>query len=148
MAGNTTTANLMQTAVNAAATLTAAFVNAGIAGDRSEAEGVFAGFRDSIFETLTAQPNEAPKGSSGGGSKGGSGGSSITPEEARGTELKHGKFAGETLGKVLGLSATEAAEYGYGEGDKSGRDYVKWLTTNDKNPFIQRRAKLLLPDEG
>lgn len=146
MAG-TTKANLMQTAVNAAASFVGALVGAGLIGDKAEAKSEFDAFRDDVFKTLEAQPSDAPSG--GGGYKkssggGGGGGSTLTVESALDTVINNGKFAGETVRKVLGLSASEAAEYGYGEGDKSGRDYIKWLSTNEKNPFMARRAALVL----
>jgi hypothetical protein len=145
MAGNTTTANLMQTAVNAASTLVAAYVGGGLIDSVEAAREAFNAERDAIFATLGAQPNEAPKSSGGSGS---SGGSSITVEDARNTEVKHGKFAGVLLGTVFDMPASKAAEYEYGEGDKSGKDYVRWLSGNDKNPFLQRRAKVLLEAAG
>lgn len=157
MAGNTTKANLMQTAVNAAATLTAAFVNGGLVSSIEDARAAFATERDSIFNLLEEQPNEAPKGAtSGGGSKGGGKKPSgytknddgsytfDSVEAALAVELKYGSFAGETIGKVLELSASDAAKYGYGEGDKTGRQYVEWLSGNEKGQFTMAAAKKVL----
>lgn len=145
MAG-TSKANLLQTAYNVAATVVSAEVQAGAAdGDiLARLDEVKATVFNDLVEVYASEPqaSSAPKKSWGGG--GGGGGGSISAEDAASTVIKHGKFDGITLGTLLDMSGEECASYGYGEGDKTGKQYVEWLSRNDKNPFMQRRAKVLL----
>jgi hypothetical protein len=147
----TTPANLMQTAINGAVTLTSAFVAAGFVSDIDEARSVFEKERDSIFETLGSQPNEQParasggSRSSGGGSKGSGGGKQFTADEARNIDLIFGKFKGVTLGELENMSASDTEEYGY---EKGGLAYLKYLANNDdpKGGFIKRAASAILEE--
>jgi hypothetical protein len=148
----TTPANLMQTAINGAVTLTSAFVTAGFVSDIDEARAAFEKERDAIFAKLQDQPNDQPvrAASSGGGSTSGSrsGGKQFTAEEARAIDLAFGKFKGVTLGELEGFDGDKCAEYGYGEGEKSGLGYLKYLANNDdpKGSFIKRAATAVLED--
>jgi hypothetical protein len=86
---------------------------------------------------------------SGGSSRKG-GKSSITLDDALSLELNFGAFEGETLETVLGLDADTADdEYGYGDGERDGRDYIAWLASDkNKNEFVQRRARIIADEEG
>lgn len=147
----TTPANLMQTAVNAATTLVAAYVNSGLITSIDDAKAEFATAKEDIFTILQAQPNDEPRaqrssGRSGAPSKGR--GKSFTPEEARAIDLAFGKFKGVTLGELENMTGSECAEYGYGEGEKSGLQYLKYLANNDdpKGSFIRAAATAVLED--
>lgn len=154
----TTDANLMQTAVNAATTLASAYVNAGLVSTIEEAKSAFDSERTSIFELLKAVPNaEAPRsgGSYGGQRRSGGGGGSVTAADARMVVLKFGKFGpadrvdgtrfeGFTLGELEAMSAEEAEKYKPGNGP--GVKYLEWLSKNEQNPFIAKRAKAILDD--
>lgn len=146
----TSKANLKQTAVNAATSLVAAYASAGLVSGVEQARAEFDAEVDRVFTALVAEYDEAAdaprprSGGGGGGRSSGGGGSSITVETARDTVLNYGKFAGVKLGVVFDMDGDATSEYGYGEGDKTGRDYVKWLAGNKENQFLQRRAKVLL----
>lgn len=84
------------------------------------------------------------KGGGQGRSFGGGGGKSLTPQSARETTLNFGAFKGLTLGEVFDMSAADAAGYGYGDGNKTGKQYVTWLSKNEDNKFMQDRAKVLI----
>ncbi len=145
MAG-TSKANLMQTAVNASTAFVSALVSAGLIGSIEDARTEVDAERARIFAVLDEQPAEAPRSSSGGGGapKSGGSGKGISVEDARDTVYNFGKFAGVKLGVILDMDGEKCAEYGYGEGEKSGKDYIKYLARNDQNGFIQKRAKVLL----
>lgn len=147
----TTSANLMQTAVNAATTLVAAYVTSGIITDIENAREAFGTERESIFKLLGEQPNDAPPArSTGGVSKpaGKGGGKQFTAAEGRAIDLAFGKFKGVTLGDLEDMDGAACAEYGYGEGEKSGLGYIKYLANNDdpKGDFIKRAATAVLED--
>ncbi len=82
-------------------------------------------------------------------SKGGGGGS-ITLDDALTMTLNYGAFEGETLADVLKLSADDCDDdYGYGDGERDGRDYIAWLASDrNKNDFVQRRARIIADEEG
>ena len=160
---------LRQTATNAAAQVVAALIEGGNIDDVETAANAVNEVADSIFAGLESvadadnavlaaeqgdEPAEKPKAKSGSSSsKPASKGSSssnkkdgFTAEQAREVELNYGKFAGETLGKVEELTADEAEEYGYENGD--GVAYIKWLATNKRNQFLMKAAKAILADRG
>ncbi|MES2156008.1 MAG: hypothetical protein V4510_12820 [bacterium] len=78
------------------------------------------------------------------------GNSSVSLDDALGMELNFGAFGGETMGNVLALSADDADEqYGYGDGERSGRDYITWLATDkNKNDYVRTRARVIADSEG
>lgn len=162
-----------QTAANAAAVLVSAFADK--FRDLSEAVEAYHELRTDIFEDLSkvveadnevfaaAEASETPKPRSGGGSKtrerktggggkrkGGGGGGSISLDDALNMELNFGAFEGETLGDVLKFSAEECDDdYGYGDGERDGEDYIAWLASDrNKNDFVQRRARIIADAEG
>lgn len=163
-----------QTAANAAATLVSAFEFKSF----DSAVEAYHTLRSEIFEDLgkvvdadnavfEAAENSSSNGSrskssdsgearsrktSGGGrskSKSGKGGG-ITLDDALNMELNFGVFEGETLGDVLKLTAEQCDDdYSYGDGEREGSDYIKWLAgSSNKNEFVQRRARLIADDEG
>lgn len=146
----TTPANLMQTSVNAATTLVSAYVQAGFVSSIDEAKAAFEAERASIFAILSEQPGEpvsAPTTRvSGGPTKGR--GKQFTAEEARGIALNFGKFKGVTLGELENLTGAECAEYGYGDGEKTGLQYLKYLANNDdpKADYMRRASTAVLDD--
>jgi hypothetical protein len=109
-------------------------------------------------EVEAATPAPAPKAS--GGSKGSSSrgrktgggkGGDITLEDALNLELTgRGVFAGETLRDVLSLSTEQCdSDYGYGDGEKDGRDYIAYLATErNKNGYTRERARIIADAEG
>jgi hypothetical protein len=162
-----------QTAANAAATVVAAFIETRVLDDFDSAVKVFADLRHELFEELAAivdADNEAfaaqggsdrparkssggsakRTGKTGGRSHGGGGKSSITLDDARTIELNFGAFKGVTLEDLLDITVDEAdEEYGYGDGERSGKDYIAWLASDsNKNKFIQQRARLVADDAG
>lgn len=156
-----------QTAVNAAATVAAG-------ADLDQAVEIFEAIFGSAIEKLDAAvaadnallaeeqaKDPAPAKASGGASTRGrktggrsngkrSGGGSVTLSDARDMVLSKGAFEGVTLGALVEMSAEDAeADYGYGDGERSGLDYVTWLGSDDySNDYVQRRARLILDDLG
>lgn len=153
--------NVLQSAIKAAAELTSAEVAAGITGpSQEEVQARFNQLRGPLFEELAAQvdadnalfaANDSGSSKGGGskrssGGKGSAGGGEPTLDEAKDMVLNFGAFKTVTLGEVLGLTAEQAADYGYGEGDKDGRAYITWLA-NNKDPkagFAAKRAKVII----
>jgi hypothetical protein len=149
---------ILQTATNAAAVLVAAELSAGIITDGSDVTARVAELRDGLFAPLNEarirdnavfKAEEANKPAKATGSRttrpaGTATGGTITVEQARGTELTFGKFKGVLLGDVFDMPASQAADYGHGAGDKAGRTYVEWLSTNENNAFMAKRASVLL----
>lgn len=148
-----------QTAANVAATRVAAEVQAGLIGSTEEADTRFQVISEAVMkelEPIVAEDNAvyeaaeaaAPKRSGGGGgyqkSGGGSGGGSITAESARGVDLTFGKFKGCTLGELETMTADEAEAYKPGNGP--GIKYIEWLSKNEQNAFMAKRAKAILDD--
>lgn len=87
----------------------------------------------------------------GGGSRGrGKGGSSITLEDALDMELNFGAFEGEKLGALLDFDTNTCdSDYGYGDGERDGTDYISWLASDsNQNEYVQRRARLIADDAG
>lgn len=141
MAG-TSKANLRQTSANVAATLTAAFAAAGIVKSQDEALSLFKNTRDEVFTDLEKQPTDTPYSGGGGGSYRKSGGGGYAKGGNSGGDpgsvvMNYGKFKGLTIAQVYALDKTEAANYGY---ERSGRDYIAWLTKNDNNKFLKDKA--------
>ena len=153
---------LRQTATNAAAQVVASLIEGGHIDSVEDATSAVNEVADSIFDGLASVADEdnatlvaeqgpgeehvaasekkssssKPKSSSSSSSKG------FTAADARKVELNYGKFAGETLGKVEKLTADEAEEYGYENGD--GMAYIKWLSTNKRNPFLMKASKAIV----
>lgn len=137
MAG-TSKANLRQTSANVAATLTAAFASSGLVDNKETALGLFQDIRDEVFTDLAKQPTEA----SGGYQKRSSGGSKQGGNSDPGSVvMNYGKFKGLTIEQVYGMDAAATSEYGY---DKTGKQYITWLTKNDSNKFLQDKAKAFI----
>lgn len=137
MAG-TSKANLRQTASNVAATLVAAFSEAGFFQSADGALSEFKSIRDEVFTDLEKQPT-----ATGGGSYSkGSGGSKSQGDPGK-VVMNYGKFKGKTIEDVYKMDASEAAAYGY-EGPngepKTGKQYITWLTKNDNNKFLKDKA--------
>jgi hypothetical protein len=88
----------------------------------------------------------------GGGNRGRSGGksSTITVEDAMSLVMNSGVFEGETLEDISGFTAEYADEnYGYGDGERSGLDYISWLASEkNKNDFTRARAEVVAKDLG
>lgn len=162
--------SLGQTAVNAAATTVVAELAAGVL-DGAMLDKRFVEVRDEVFtylealaviddaayegkaEAKPAKPYTEKKSYSGGAKTGGGsrkGGGSITVEDARDMELTWGAFQGLTLAKLLEVTADDADEnYGYGDGERGGREYLSWLAGKGNNiEYVQRRARLVAEDEG
>lgn len=157
---------IKQTAYNVAGSVVAAEIAAGLL-KANEVQARLLEIADLLFEDLsqvvesdnkileaedakdasTSKPRSS--GNWGGGknrSYGGGGGSnrSVTAESARDTTLNFGAFKGLTLGEVFDMSADDAAAYGYGDGKKTGKQYVTWLSKNEDNKFMQDRARVLI----
>lgn len=159
-----------QTAANASATVTAALVTAGVIDSRSATTDFFEKLQESVFATLekvVEGDNAMFKAEDGGGSRSSSGGNKSKSSGGRKSsgggkksgfpgslrdalklELNSGAFEGTTLGDVLGLSEEDAdADYAYGDGEKSGRDYIAWLATErNKNEYTRGAAQLIAED--
>jgi hypothetical protein len=156
-----------QTAANASATVVAAFADRFNSID--EAVVAFNSLREQLFADLSAvvdadnaafaaadngsTPKAKSNGASrsaktGGGSKGG--GKAPALKDALSLDLSWGAFKGETLETILNLSVDECFDdYGYGDGEKSGRDYISWLAgSNNNNDFVGTRARVIADAEG
>lgn len=136
----TSKVNLMQTAFNAAATLTAAELAAGFYTSPDFSHQRFVELAEEVFEKLVkeyeaeepAQPAQTRS-------------ADDVLHAALDTTLKYGAFKGLTLGQVFQLPASKAAEYGYGDGQKSGRDYIAWLAgPRQENKFLQKQARVII----
>jgi hypothetical protein len=157
--------SLGQTASNVAATVVAAELSAGLKLD--EVTDRFHALRDETFEYLDAlaktddeqyESTPAKKSSSksttksrgGSKSKGRSGGGSITLKDALSMEMNSGVFEGETLEDILEIDTDRADDdYGYGDGERDGKDYIRWLAgPTNKNDYTRRRAQLVADDAG
>lgn len=149
---------ILQTATKAAADLTAAEMAAGIIKSHDTAIDRFDEIRKHVLVDLTAavaadnemfkaeeaaSPAPARRGGAARKSGGGAAKSSDIGDPGA-VELKgKGKFAGLTVAEVQALSGEQSEAYGYVDKDgvgKPGSLYIQWLTTNDKNPFMQRVA--------
>ena len=83
----------------------------------------------------------------GGGSKGGKKGGFKAPtlKSALEMDLSFGAFEGVTLGELLEIDAETAdRDYEYGDGERNGRDYLKWLASErNPNEYARARARLV-----
>lgn len=164
--------SLGQTAVNAAATTVVAELAAGVL-DSGMLDKRFAEKRDEVYDYLEAlaviddaayegkadskpagkrsvsAPNTTRPAKTGGG-RSSKGGSSVTLSDARNMELTWGAFQGLTLAALLEVDAETADDdYGYGDGERGGREYLSWLAGKGNNiEYVQRRARLVAEDEG
>lgn len=153
---------IRQTSVNAAATLTAAEVNAGIIKSHDAVVKRFNELSDEVFgplnearerdnEMFKAEEASAPaKTARSGGnrsSKPSTGGGDIDDPGSVAFKGK-GKFAGLTVAEVFALTADEAGSaYSYTDKDgnaKPGSAYIEWCAGNEKNPFMQKVATKFL----
>jgi hypothetical protein len=148
---------IRQTANNVASALVVAETAAGILKSHDTLVERFAALRDEVFTDLdarriednemfkaeeAAKPASAPRS---GGRKGGKPSGDI--ENPGSVEIRNGAFKTLTVQQVYDMPASEAGDYGYPKsepGSKTGKDYIKWLTTNDKNPFMQKVATAFL----
>lgn len=167
-----------QTAANDAATIVAAAIGAGQV-DTQEGGDYIVELFNTVFESifaalspvvdednalLVAQEDSAPAKSStprsrktGGGGSSRSRGSDKEPsvDEAMSFRLRYGAFGkdgedGLSLAEVLELTAEEAdSDYGYGDGIKSGEDYIAWAASpRNKNDTIRKNALVVANAEG
>ena len=151
----------LQTAVNAAATIVAAEISVQLV--TISPQGRFDTLKDAIFAELSkqvdadnalfkAEAESSPKATSSKYNKtatevqhsSGSNNGAITLQKAQDLVLNFGAFKGMTLQEVWEASASEAADRGYGEGDKTGRKYVTWLTGNERNEYVAKHAQGLV----
>lgn len=152
---------IKQTAYNVAGSVVAAEIAAGIV-QANEVQSRLLEIADLLFEDLSqvvesdnkileaedakepAKPRSSGSGNWQNKPRSGGGSRSITADSARETTLNFGAFKGLTLGEVFDMSADDAAAYGYGDGKKTGKQYVTWLSKNEDNRFMQDRAKVLI----
>lgn len=146
---------ITQTASNNAATLAAAEVAAGIIKSHDTLVKRFEELKALVLTDLKAAvevdnamfkaeeasaPARAPR--SGGRSSGSSGGPK--PIDNPGSiAIKGGKFDGKTVAEVFEMPASVAEDFGYVDKEGAGRpgsQYIQWMTTNQKNPFMQKVA--------
>ena len=58
-----------------------------------------------------------------------------------------GAFEGETLGHVVEITTEDAdSDYGYGDGERNGKDYVAWLSSGRNKNISTRTAALLVAE--
>lgn len=156
MAGPSKTSAL-QTSFNAAATVVAAELNAGIIKDQKDVADRLIALKDTIFGELsttvdTEVGTQAVTSRSNGNGSAPRGGN-FSVQDARDTVLNYGKFKGCTLGDVLLMDGKEGGGYGYVGKDGNGRpgvDWLKWAANNTdaKVAFIAQRAAAVLADAG
>lgn len=117
---------------------------------------------DAAYESGDADEKPASSGSksrsskTGGGSKrssskgGGKGGGKVTLKAAQEMELNFGAFEGVALGDLVDIGVDEAEDdYGYGDGERDGKDYLSWLASDrNKNEYARVRARLVAEDAG
>lgn len=150
---------IRQTANNVAASLVVAETAAGIVKSHDTIVKRFAELRDEVFTDLDLRraddnamfleqeakaPAKAPRS---GGSRSGGGKPTNAIDNPGDVEIRNGAFKTLTVATVYAMPASEAGDYGYPKsepGSKTGKDYIKWLTTNDKNPFMQKVATQFL----
>ena len=151
---------IRQTSVNAAATLTAAEVGAGIIKSHDAVVKRFNELSDEVFgplnearerdnEMFKAEEAAAPAKKSYPKKSGSTstGGGDIDDPGSVAFKGK-GKFAGLTVAEVFALTADEAKD-GYAYTDKEGNAkpgsaYIEWCAGNEKNPFMQKVATKFL----
>jgi len=140
-------AQLRQSALKAAAEIVSALVNVKVIKTEDEAMKVLATIRTEAFDDLKAVADSEPKQQSSGG--GGSRFPKADPAEklaeALATEMNSGKFKGQTIGNIFKFDGPQAEAFGYGKGDKTGRDYAAFMA-GDGNPnqYTRRRFALVV----
>lgn len=156
MAGPSKTSAL-QTSFNAAATVVAAELNAGIIKDQKDVADRLIALKDTIFgelsTTVDSDVASAPSYSGNGSAAKPAARQNFSVQDARDTVLNYGKFKGCTLGDVLLMDGKEGGGYGYVGKDGNGRpgvDWLKWAANNTdaKVAFIAQRAAAVLADAG
>ena len=148
--------NILQSAIKAAAQVTAALIQVGDDDAKSDPLGVMNTISDDLFAKLKekadsdnkmleadAAKSSPPRSSgyrSGGGSFGGGGGN---VESDGSMKLSWGKFKGLTIAEIYELDEDAAGEYGY---QKPGRAWVEWLAKNKdaKLGYSVKRAAAFL----
>jgi hypothetical protein len=149
---------IRQTANNVASTIVVAETAAGILKSHDTILERFQALRDEVFTDLDVRRTEdnamfleqeakapAKPAKSGGKRSGGKPSSDI--DNPGDVVINNGAFKTLTVAAVYDMPASEAGDYGYPKaepGTKTGKDYIKWLTTNDKNPFMQKVATQFL----
>lgn len=145
---------LLQSAIKAAAQVTAALVEVGDEDARQDPQAMLDQLSDDLFQKLKVvadednkklreeeKNNPAPRGGGGGWKKGGGGGN---VESDGSMKLTWGKFKDKSIAEIYNISEEDAQEnYGYG---KSGAAWVEWLSKN-KDPkmgYSAKRAKAFL----
>jgi hypothetical protein len=142
----------LQTAYNAAATIVAAELSAGLIASSENVLVELAALKDTIFgeisavveeEDVSAAVNSGTYGlPNGGGSSRGFNPPS-SKDEALNTKLTFGKFKGLTIGETMQLSDQQAAGYGYVDkagNPKTGLQWLEWVSKNDKPEAARIRA--------
>jgi hypothetical protein len=162
--------SLRQTAANDASSIVVAELGVGLLETQEEVNARFKELTESIFADLDtiaagddaqyegtdakpARKSTASKRTSSKSKTGGSrskGGKSISLSDALNMELTGGAFEGETLETVLNMDADQCdADFDYGDGERSGRDYITWLASDkNPNPYTQVRARVIADDEN
>lgn len=144
-----------------------------VAAERAENDEEFVTIRDEVFaylDALAKADDEAYEGgkadskparsgsstrskSTGGRKTGGSKGKGDGHfhgdlADALEMKLKFGAFEGVSLGDLLEIDADEAdSDHAYGDGEKSGRDYIKWLASFRNGGIYSREAGLLVTED-
>jgi hypothetical protein len=158
--------SLGQTAVNVASTVVVAELAAGVL----KADNVDERFAEMCDETFTyldslatqddeayEKPADKPARASGGTktaprktARKGGGGRSFSLSDAQDMVLSFGAFEGVSLIDLAGIAADEAdSSYGYGDGERSGVDYLAWLAgSKQKNTYVQPRAAMVADELG
>lgn len=146
MAG-TTVVNIRQTAVNAASEVASALTQAGLYKTPADVRAFLIELRDELYTDLKTFLDQSPQPQS---RKGGGGGQNKPIENPGSIKFNGGKFEGLTVAAVAELTAEQAAEYGYtdqqGEATKTGKDYLKWVEGNKKNPYMQKVVKAFIEE--
>jgi len=70
--------------------------------------------------------------------------------EAEAFVLNKGAFEGVTLGELADMDvATAEDDYGYGNGERSGADYISWLISDDYSyEPVKAPARVVAADRG
>lgn len=73
-----------------------------------------------------------------------------TLKDANKLALKYGAFEGVTLAELVSMSAEEAdSDYDYGDGEKTGADYLAWAGSElNTNEYLREAAALVAEDAG
>lgn len=158
MAFQVLSTNLLQSAIKAAAQVTAALIQVGDEGAKDDPQGTLNAISEEIFAQLqevadadNEKLREEEKSSGGGGSRkggtrkgGGRKGGGGSVESDGSMEMTWGAFEGESIADIYEMDAETCSDFGYGDGDKNGRQYVTWLSKNKDNEYVAKRAKAFL----